>query len=115
MTASVPLSYVLQYTNLDSKKKKAQFQHEEDIMVKVRKENTSHPSLSLKQSQCSLSLLTPPGKSLKRPGERKNNNLPTRSPQCRRLSGDYKKKGSRRQGKKFPLLKETQACQTTPL
>src|SRR5712671_2480152 len=103
---------LLQCPEMQLQLRQAQLQGEEDIMAKARKENASCPSLSLKRSRRSLSPLTPPGKSLKRPGEGKNDNLPTQLWQKWRIVEGCEKRGSGRQGKKFPLSKETQARQT---
>src|SRR5712672_1634884 len=105
---------LLQCPEMQLQLRQAQLQGEEDVMAKARKENASHPSLSLKRSRRSLSPLTPPGKSLKRPGEGKNDDLPTQSRQRQRILEGCEKRGSGRQGKKFPLLKETQAHQIIP-
>src|SRR5712672_191350 len=105
---------LLQCPEMQLQLRQAQLHGEEEIMTKARTENASHPSLSLKRSWCLLSPLTPPGKSLKRPGEEKNDDLPTQLRQKWRITEGCEKRGSGRQGKKFPLSKETQARRIIP-
>src|SRR5712671_8110153 len=95
---------LLQCPEMQLQLRQAQLQGEENLLAKARKDNASRPSLSLKRSRRSLSPLTLPGKSLKRPGEGKNDD---RTWQRRRTLEGCEKRGSGRQGKKFPLSKET--------